>query len=382
MKQLRVLAPTRYPWTFNGPRRSQHTIERRSFVPFDWISRKIEAATVFNPLPPRRFDLIHAFNRIPLSTIPFVIGFESHLPRAFGLENTTYFRRLTDMLSGQRCRAIVAISEHARKIFQDTHDGRPGARDMLDKLCVRYPNVDVPDDEDVLKDDVPEFVTVTFIGSHFARKGGCVAVELARNAQAAGFPLDVEIVSSLQVGGSIWTDPASTSFFAKYFALLDQPNVRYYTSLDNRAVIDLLRRSHFCLLATFGDTFGFTAIEALANSTPVIATHQGALPEFIVHKQNGVLLDLPTNAHGEWIHSSSPVRDTEGFEKIFSEEVSRLAKQALDEIILATQDARAYRAMRRAAKDTARRLFNSHAADQFWGDLYARAVDGKQPTLS
>ena len=376
MKQLRVLAPTRYPWTFNGPRRSEHSIERRSFLPFDWISKKVEATTVFNPLPPRRFDLIHAFNRIPLGTTPFIIGFESHLPRAFGLEDTAYFRRLTDMLSGDRCRAIVAISEHARKVFQDTHEERPRARDMLDKLCVRYPNVDVPEYGDLLEEDVPKRVKVTFIGSHFARKGGCVAVELARNANAAKFPLDVEIVSSLQVGGSIWTDPASTSFFDKYFALLDQPNVRHHPSLDNRAVIDLLRRSHFCLLATFGDTFGFTAIEALANSTPVIATDQGALPEFIVHRQNGVLLHLPTNPHGEWIHSSSPVRATKGFENIFSEEVSRLAKQALDEIMLATQDARVYHAMRRAAKDTARRLFDSRAADQFWDNLYVRAVGG------
>jgi glycosyltransferase involved in cell wall biosynthesis len=379
MKQLRILAPTRYPWTFNGPRKSEHIIDRRSFVPFDWISKKIEATTVFNPLPLRRFDLVHAFNRIPLGTTPFIIGFESHLPRAYGLEETTYFRRLTDMLGGKRCRAIVAISEHARKVFEDTHESRPGARDMLDRLITRYPNVDVPDDEDLLEDDVPERVQVTFIGSHFGRKGGCVAVELARNANAAGFPLDVTVVSSLQVGGSIWTDPASTSFFDKYLALLELPNVRHHASLDNRAVIDLLRRSHFCLLATFGDTFGFTAIEALANSTPVIATNQCALPEFIEHRKNGVLLDLPTNSHGEWIHSSSHHRATEGFEKLFSEEVSRLAAQALQEIMLATQDARAYQAMRRAAKDTARRLFDSRAAGRFWDDLYIRAVDARRP---
>jgi glycosyltransferase involved in cell wall biosynthesis len=347
-------------------------------LPFDWISNAIEGTTIFNPLPPRRFDLIHAYNRIPLSATPFVIGFESHLPRAFGLEKTTYFSRLTDVLSGERCRAIVAISEHARKIFQDTHDGRAGARDMLDKLCVRYPNVDVPD-QDLLKDNLPEHVKVTFIGNHFGRKGGCVAVELAQNANAAKFPLDVAIVSSLQVGGSIWTDPASPRFFDKYFSLLELPNVRHYASLDNRTVIDLLRRSHFGLLATFGDTFGFTAIEALANSTPVIATNQCALPEFIVHRKNGLLLDLPTNSHGEWIHSSSPRRATEGFEKIFSEEVSRLAGQALEEIMAATQDAKTYHMMRRAAKDTALRLFGSRAANRFWDTLYVGALDGARP---
>jgi glycosyltransferase involved in cell wall biosynthesis len=374
--RLSILAPQRYPWTFNGPRHSEHIVERRSFVPLNWISKRLEGATIFNPLPPRHFDLVHAFNRIPVGRTPFVIGFESHLPRAFGAERTAYFRHLTRMLSSKRCRAIIAISEHAKSIFQETH---AGAQDLLDKLCMYYPNIDLPEDEDVAKTGLSSRVTVAFVGNHFARKGGCVAVELAKCANAAKFPLDVEIVSPLQVGGSIWTDPPSTSFFDKYFSLLALPNVRYHQTLDNRAVIDLFRRSHFSLLATFGDTFGFTAIESLANSTPVIATRQCALPEFIVHKDNGILLDLPINSRGEWIHSSSPIRGSGRFEKIFSEEVSRLAAQALEEITAAVQDTSAYRMMRRQAKGTARRLFGSHAANRFWDALYVRAVDGKAP---
>ena len=379
MTQLQILAPTRYPWTFNGPRRSQHVVERRSFVPFNWISPKLEGTTIFNPLPPRRFDLIHAFNRIPLGTTPFVIGFESHLPRAFGLEKTAYFRHLRGILSGQRCRAIVAISEHARAIFQATHGTALAAPELCGKLCTRYPNVDIPETEhdEEMANDMPEHVTVTFVGNHFGRKGGCVAVELARCANLRKFPLVVEIVSSLEVGGAIWTDPASKSFFDRYLSLLDLPNVRHHRSLDNRAVVDLFRRSHFCLLATFGDTFGYTAIEALANSTPVIATRQGALPEFIVHQHNGVMLDLPTNPVGEWIHSSSPIRASARFEQIFAEEVSRLAEQALAEIMMAMQDIGAYRLMRRHAKETARRLFDSRAANDFWDTLYVRALDSR-----
>src|SRR5689334_20146774 len=124
---MRILAPTRYPWTFNGPRQSRHTIDRRAFVPFNHVTAKLEGVTIFNPLPPAQCDLVHAFNRIPLGTTPFVIGFESHLPRAFGLEQSWYFHKLRSILAGPRCRGIIAISNHAAGIFRAMHEASPQA---------------------------------------------------------------------------------------------------------------------------------------------------------------------------------------------------------------------------------------------------------------
>jgi glycosyltransferase involved in cell wall biosynthesis len=49
----------------------------------------------------------------------------------------------------------------------------------------------------------------------------------------------------------------------------------------NSAVLDLIGRSHSLLLPTFTDTFGYSAIGAMARYTPVIATDVGALPEFV-----------------------------------------------------------------------------------------------------
>src|SRR5690349_13638233 len=105
---MQILAPTRYPWRFNGPRASRHVIENRNFVPFNHLSNRLEGVTIFNPLPPQQFHLIHAFNRIPLTTLPFVIGYESHLPRAFGMEKSRYFKLLTRRLASPNCRRVVA----------------------------------------------------------------------------------------------------------------------------------------------------------------------------------------------------------------------------------------------------------------------------------
>ena len=118
-RSLSILAPTRYPWKFNSPKHSRHRISVRHFLPLNYISKKIEGITIFNPLPPRHFDLIHAFNRIPITWLPFIIGFESHLPRGFGIENSAFtFRYMTSRLASDNCRAIIATSEFARRTFR------------------------------------------------------------------------------------------------------------------------------------------------------------------------------------------------------------------------------------------------------------------------
>jgi glycosyltransferase involved in cell wall biosynthesis len=372
---LRILAPIRYGWTFNGPRHSRHIVERRSFLPLNLISKRIEAVTVMNPLPLRRFDLVHAFNRMPVgTTTPFIIGFESHLPRAYGLERTAYFRHLCRTLADPRCRAIVAISQHARANFLATHEGSGWLEPLLAKLHVRHPNLEISACGDHFVDLTQEPLTLAFVGNHFGRKGGCVAVRLAQLAHAHKLPIRFEIVSSLQVGGAIWTDPASRSFFDRYLALLKLPNVRWHGSLDNRSVNELLRRSHLSLLPTFGDTFGYSAMESMANWTPVIATKQGALPEFISHRQDGILLDLPTSRLGAWVHSSSPHRATKRFETIFADAVEALALQAFEEVKTIAQNPRLLAEMRRSARETAKRLFDSRSASKFWDDLYVQAL--------
>jgi glycosyltransferase involved in cell wall biosynthesis len=371
--RLRILAPTRYVWTFNGPRHSRHIVERRNFLPLNRISQRIEAATIINPWPPRRFDLIHGMNRIPLNPGPFIIGFESHMPRAYGLEKTSYFRQLSRVLAGPRCRGIVAISEHAHRIFRYTHEESPYRDELFSKLSMHLPNIEIPEGDDPLPES-NEPLRIAFVGNHFGRKGGCVAVRLAQLALARKFPLVVEIASSLQVGGTIWTDPVSRSFFDPYVALLKLPNVRWHGGLDNRSVNELLRRSHLSLLTTFGDTFGFSALESIANWTPVIATAQGALPEFIVHRHNGILLHLPVSELGEWIHISSPLRSTRRFENIFADEVERLAREAFAEIERLVAEPQRLRTMRRRARETAIRMFDSHAASEYWDEQYVAAL--------
>lgn len=374
-RQLRILAPTRYPWRFNSPRHSRHQIEIRNFVPLNYVSKKVEGITIFNPLPPRRFDLIHAFNRIPISTMPYVIGFESHLPRGFGIETSAFFRFMTRRLASPKCRAIVAMSNSARNFFLHMHASSPYYDELCSKLHIRFPNIILDPIDDPCQSAIDEQVRICFVGQHFGRKGGCVALRMAELALERKLPLFFDIVSSFVVGRDSWTDPADSSYFDRYRKLLDLPNVRYHGSLPNSAVHKLLQTAHFALLATFSDTFAYSAIEAMANYVPVVATAQGALPEFIRDDFNGVLLDLATDDFGEWIHLHDD-RSTAAYAALHRAEIDRLAHLALDRILSIAAEPKGYGALRQNARATALRLFSADDANMFWDGTYERAVDG------
>lgn len=367
---LSILAPTRYPWTFNGPRRSRHMVERRRFVPLNYLSSWLEGVTVLNPVPPRRFDLVHGFNRIPIGARPFVIGFESHLPRVINRERSRVFAAQAAMLASDRCRAVVPISRSAELWFRDVHGGGPHWRALERKLRLRYPNLPIPPEPDAVSWEGRGPIRLVFVGAHFARKGGCVAVTMAEEALRRGVDLEVTIVSALEMGGGIWTDPLRDAFFDPYRALLDLPNVAHRPGLPNADVLALLRTAHFCVLPTFGDTFGYSAAEAMTVHTPVLATRQGALPEFIEDGESGILLDLETTRYGAWTGSDRADRSSAAFEALFRAEVARLAEDGLARVLDVMGDPPRYARMRAAARRGAEARFSSDEASRYWDDLY------------
>ena len=374
-RQLQVLGiRDRYPFTFNSPRFSRHAIERRRFVPFDKFYAPLAGGTMVNPWPPRRFDLLHAWNRVPLGPTPFVIGFESHLPRSWGQEHTGAYRVLMDALLSPGCRRIVAISKAAELTFLHQHEANPRIEELRSKLIVRYPNVVIPEMQEWFDPAAKlDRLRILFVGGHFARKGGCVAVRLAEKARNAGLPIDVTVISSLTCGGGIWTDPLREEFFTPYLKLLDQPNVTLIRGAPNAKVLEIASQSHLSLLTTFGDTFGYSAFEGMMCYTPVIATAVSALPEFI-NDENGVLLPLETNRDREWRHSSHPGRDTPAFEKIFADIIEELAEGAFAACSALVDNPAKLASMRKAARRTAKENFDAVDANAFWDQLYLDAA--------
>ncbi len=378
-KQIKVLAPTGYPWAFNGPRRSSHKVRNRRFVPFNRVNGTLDGVTVFNPVDEMGSDLLHAFNRVPVTTKPYIIGFESHLPRIFGIEDKpAYHHFLYKRLLSSKCRKIIAISDYALRNFERdlaASDLSPGQKAVLRaKAEVRYPNMvmsDTPDTDDLPQ---PDNYQISFVGNHFARKGGCAGARRAELSIKKNLPFTFPSVSPLQYGGHIGSDPTNPKFYEPYLKLLDLPNVRHIPKLENAGVMKLLGDSYASTLLTFSDTFGYSAIESLAQGTPVIASAQGALPEFIKDGVNGVMLDpAVTEGDADW-RPHWFARSTRAFEDLFAGNVERFARQGIERLEELLESPDQYRAMRHQARAGCNAQFDHERATEFWDDLYLKSV--------
>jgi glycosyltransferase involved in cell wall biosynthesis len=360
----------RYPTRFNTPKHSRHVVKPTRYVPTHRISSRIEGVTLFGPT---RCDLIHTVNRIPvLSKKNFVISFESHLPRYFGGERTKFFAYMRRRLAAPACRRIIALSQFARRAFEATHVGSEEFQVLMEKLAVIYPNVVLPDGVLAARDRLP--LKLVFVGAHFGRKGGAVAARAAEIARRRRLPLQVHIISALEAGGGVWSDPRDRGFFAQYFDLLRGDNVVFQKSLPNSDVLDVLRGADFSILTTLSDTFGYSAIESLAVGTPVLATPQGALPEFVVDGQNGLIIPLEVDAYGEWIHVGRSDKDSRRFEAIYRDEIERLACALVEAVTPYMEAPSRLAALRQNARATAEQRFDSRTISPVLDRIYEESA--------
>ena len=217
-------------------------------------------------------------------------------------------------------------------------------------------------------------VVLTFVGAHFGRKGGGACVRAAELALERKLPVTINIVSSMQMGEQTWFDPTLPGVLDRYRELLSLPNVRHLNGLPNSQVRKLVRESHFCLLPTLSDTFGFSMIEAMAEHTPVIATRVNAVPEVVAHRYNGYMLDLPVTEHGIWISPGYERRGTEDFANHFLAANEDLAQQMVSLLETLIGQRETLLRLRQNSYTTVKHMFSAASQGALWDDLYARVA--------
>lgn len=178
----------------------------------------------------------------------------------------------------------------------------------------------------------------------------------------------------MQAGESVWSDPTDPGFLEAYTRLLSLPNVSHFPGLPNAEARELMGKSHFTLLPTFEDTFGFSAIESMAEYTPVIATGICALPEVVVPGRNGQLLQLEHTDPGIWVRPHTSERHTAAYAAYYRDTVEDLADQAVEYLKTVIGKPEILRALRANARLTAERMFSAEVAGRRWDDLYERVA--------
>lgn len=252
-----------------------------------------DAAVSF--LPTGRSDFYHVFNRVVLNRRPFVVSYESLLPRVWNSEELT--ARLLARLASDDCRAILAISENARLHFETRNQKSPHFAGAIKKVHVVYPCV--PDDKSAFNANQSRKrdgeLHLVFVGNLFFQKGGDIAGEAFKRLSKQ-YPLKFTIVSTMDETNHLFPTPTGSAL--KWKENLVTHQIDHRSNLSNAEVRTLLATADLLLLPTWDDSFGYIVLEAMAAGVVPIATRIRALPEIIEDSKSGCLIDVPVDDEG------------------------------------------------------------------------------------
>ncbi|MBD2336584.1 glycosyltransferase family 4 protein [Calothrix sp. FACHB-156] len=370
--------------TPNLPRKSQHILIRpKQFpsgrYPLEKIWYPLNSLSYWQPFW-KNYQVVHAFNRIEYTNKPWFVTFEDHRflyrnPKN-KLEKIAY-TILNNRLALKNCQKIIAISDYAKMRFVNRISEWNIREELTNKLTIIHPNFGIRANQPkTYKDSEP--IELIFVGNHLARKGGIVALRVAKKAESLGLPIKVHIISNLRCGLGVPTDFPDQSKYATDLKLLDLDNVIFHKSLPNEKVLDLLAQSHFQILATLHDTYGYSVIEGFSVATPAITTNICALPEFVHDGENGYHLKLPLNEirhWNDWLHGEKT--KTDEYWEIVNSTYDYLAEQALQKILQFLERTDKQEHYEYLSAGALTQIQNNHSAEkqnELFDSLYAAAA--------
>ncbi|MEH2392294.1 MAG: glycosyltransferase family 4 protein [Nostoc sp.] len=369
----------------NLPRNSRHTLIRpKPFpagrYPIEKIWYPLSSFMAWQPVW-GRYQAIHSFNRILYTNKPWFFTFEDHRVLYRNPQNQSeaaIYELLNNRLALDNCQKLIAISDYAKLRLIKRIEGWKIKEKVSNKLDVIHPNFPVRVSQPKLYQE-QQNLQLLFIGNHIARKGGVVALRLAKKAEKLGLPITVHIISDMGHGSGVPTDFPDTAKYVEDLKLLKLNNVVFHNNIANDKVIELLSQSHFQIMATLHDTYGYSIIEGFSVATPAITTNVCALPEFIRHGENGYILELPINElrhWSNWLHGDK-IKTNEYWE-ILNSTYDYLAEQALQQIIQffdRSDKPEHYEFLSAGALAQAQIVHNSEKQNELFDNLYT-AVSG------
>jgi glycosyltransferase involved in cell wall biosynthesis len=237
----------------------------------------------------KNFDLLHFYNTVSLGKRPWIVTYENDVPR-----HNPDSRYLLKKLAGDACKQIIAMTQNAFNIESAFLDNYPDLKDkILAKITILPPPQKLYVEEKKLIGN--EKIQFTFVGGAFFHKGGKEMLLAFIRALQEVKNIHLNIVSAFAF--TYWYDSEYSSkdiLEMKQIMSANNEHITYHASLPNDKIIELFKNSHVGLLPSFGETYGYSVLEAQACGCPVITNNSWAFPEFNSN-ESGWLLDLPTS---------------------------------------------------------------------------------------
>jgi glycosyltransferase involved in cell wall biosynthesis len=282
---------------FNVPATLWPDAHRTKFAPLERLWAPLTAVAGYWPFSTG--DVLHTMNSIPVyGSRPWVVTFESVLPRTLTGKQDALLRLLRNRLLSPNCLGLIAMSDWAARMFRSCNEGWPELPTVLRKLQVLHPTVRVHS-RAIRRLKRGEPIRLLFVGHLFALKGGIVALRIAQRALSEGLPIELHIVSGLKYGRGCFGDCQRREQYASDMRLMGLPNVFFHGRCRNERVLELMSQSHIKFLASLHETYGFSILEGFSCATPAFTSNVCAQPE-INAADRGVILKLPTDELNRW----------------------------------------------------------------------------------
>lgn len=270
-------------------------------IPLNW-----DRHAVYKTIVPPKVDIIHTFNAVCDTDVPWVSTFETAIPRtnqtcnkAWQLAPQTadkFNKKAFELLRKDSCKALIAISEANKNIqlqIMEAFDIE-AREEIAKKIIVLHPPQPVlitAEEAERKFDNVNDCVEIIFVGGKFFRKGGAEVVDALIKLAGHKQKFHLTVISSLDYGDGVSRSTYEDMLHYKQI-LTSTEWITHYERLPNSEVLELCKKAHVGLLPTMADTYGYSVLEMQSCGCPVITTDIRALPE-MNNEECGYLINVP-----------------------------------------------------------------------------------------
>lgn len=247
-----------------------------------------------------RCDLVHQFNGLCFGGKPWVVTFETALPRwGWSAVPDWLVAQGVRLLASTGCGRIIALSECAAKIQRGfLRDKFPTYATAVEaKLEVLHPPQKTLVSAWGQKPDGAGELSFLMVGRDFFPKGGMEVLRVFNRLLKERINIRLVIVGRIESGQFVSQTTATDLAEAQAILKQHSSRITHHPSLPYAEVLKLMQRTHVGLLPTWAETYGYSVLEAQAAGCPVITTDIRALPE-INNEQVGWLIPVPKDSSG------------------------------------------------------------------------------------
>lgn len=221
-------------------------------------------------------SLFHFFSAVYFGSKPWIVTSSVPIPRWINNHKIGF-----DLLEKNNCKAIILLSENCKsKQLKLIKRFNANSEVLEQKMHVIHPSQSPLIESFDQKEIDSSTLTFTLIGHQVLIKGGLEVVRVFNRLNNEGISnIKLNLVSLLHKSGFLDYQNSGTDIEEIKNKISSCPLINHIPFASNQEVIDLLRATDVSLLPSYGDSYGYSVLEAQAAGCPVITTNTGALSE-------------------------------------------------------------------------------------------------------